>query len=272
MRVRFFNRITFAPEAGGGTGTEGENEGGSVDLSNPDIKAAIDAAVEAATSGLKTNRDSLKAEKLRLQKELDRFSGIDPDEVAKLIEDSKEKEEQDAKDKGEWDKILEARDSKHAKALDEVTSKLTARAERSERALQERIVNSELQAALIDVDVAKHFMGAVGSLLRNKIKVVEDDDAVFRAYVEVDGDEVPVSQFVKHWSDTDEGKHFVVAPENGGGGQNGEKSGNGGRKVANPFKRESLNLTEQGKILKSDPNKARRLMQEAGKDPSVYGL
>jgi hypothetical protein len=43
--------------------------------------------------------------------------------------------------------------------------------------------------------------------------------------------------------------------------------------VANPFADgKSFNVTEQGKLVRSDPNKARALIRAAGRDPSAYGL
>ncbi|MEC3613142.1 phage scaffolding protein [Bacillus velezensis] len=40
----------------------------------------------------------------------------------------------------------------------------------------------------------------------------------------------------------------------------------------NPFSQDHLNLTEQGHILKSDPEQARKLIIQAGGNPAIYGL
>ncbi|ASF27841.1 scaffolding protein [Bacillus amyloliquefaciens] len=40
----------------------------------------------------------------------------------------------------------------------------------------------------------------------------------------------------------------------------------------NPFSQDHLNLTEQGRILKSDPEQARKLIIQAGGNPAIYGL
>lgn len=40
----------------------------------------------------------------------------------------------------------------------------------------------------------------------------------------------------------------------------------------NPFKPDSLNLTKQGELVRNDPEKARRLIKAAGKDPANYNL
>ena len=40
----------------------------------------------------------------------------------------------------------------------------------------------------------------------------------------------------------------------------------------NPFKKDSLNLTKQGELVKKEPEKAKRLIKAAGKEPANYGL
>jgi len=40
----------------------------------------------------------------------------------------------------------------------------------------------------------------------------------------------------------------------------------------NPFSRDTLNLSEQGKIVQENPEQAKILIKQAGKDPANYGL
>lgn len=40
----------------------------------------------------------------------------------------------------------------------------------------------------------------------------------------------------------------------------------------NPFSQDHLNLTEQGQILSSDPEQAKKLIIQAGENPAIYGL
>lgn len=40
----------------------------------------------------------------------------------------------------------------------------------------------------------------------------------------------------------------------------------------NPFSQDHLNLTEQGNILRSDPEQAKKLIIQAGGNPAIYGL
>lgn len=48
-------------------------------------------------------------------------------------------------------------------------------------------------------------------------------------------------------------------------------TGDGGV-LSNPFAKDSLNVTEQGKLVRSDPNKARAMIRAAGLKPETYGL
>lgn len=48
-------------------------------------------------------------------------------------------------------------------------------------------------------------------------------------------------------------------------------TGDGGV-LSNPFAKETLNLTEQGQLVRSDPNKARALIRAAGLNPATYNL
>ena len=64
------------------------------------------------------------------------------------------------------------------------------------------------------------------------------------------------------WANTDEGKSFVGARGDSGGGAD---PGKGGPDTgANPWKRETLNLTEQARIDREDPQRAERLRKAAG--------
>lgn len=47
---------------------------------------------------------------------------------------------------------------------------------------------------------------------------------------------------------------------------------NAGGSLSNPFSEEHFNLTQQGKLIRSDPGKAAALIRAAGKKPADYGL
>lgn len=73
----------------------------------------------------------------------------------------------------------------------------------------------------------------------------------------------PLADFVGEWAKSDTGKAFVMSG-NSGGGANGSGNGGGGNDKPNPWKPGSFNLTEQGRLLKTDRAAAIRLAAEAG--------
>lgn len=61
---------------------------------------------------------------------------------------------------------------------------------------------------------------------------------------------------------TDEGKFFLLNNNSGGGAPGGKNAG--GSSTANPWKKETFNLSEQSKLTRDNPELAARLRSEAG--------
>lgn len=144
------------------------------------------------------------------------------------------------------------------------------RAEKAEGQLQSLVVDNALTNALTDVKIASPYVVAVKAMFRDKVKVTEGDDGAPVAMIEGEYGEQPVAAYLKEWSQTDQGKAFVAAPENGGGGA--RTTGNGGGKIKNPFKKKTedgkpnpnFSITEQGRLQREQPDVARRMAKEAG--------
>lgn len=98
-------------------------------------------------------------------------------------------------------------------------------AETEAAAAKNLVVDNSLTAELIAAGVKKEFMPAVKSLLASKVEQTIDGD---KRTATVAGK--PLSEFVKTWSLSDEGKSFVTAPANGGGNANGGKANEGAKK------------------------------------------
>jgi hypothetical protein len=80
------------------------------------------------------------------------------------------------------------------------------------------LVDNGLTEALVKANVASHFLPAVKAMLSSKVELKADGTN----RVAVVGDK-PLGEFIATWSQGDEGKHYVVAASNGGGGANGNK-------------------------------------------------
>lgn len=191
-----------------------------IDLNDADVKAAIKAEadklvaekIEAETGGLKAKNTELLDEVKTLKK---KFEGVDPDEFKRLKDAKRDKDDKDS-DPVQLRKRIE----------EEFTPKLTdaeKRAADAEAKLAENTIDSQLTAALAEAGVAKEFLRAVKADLGSSRKVEVTDNGVI-----VDGK--PVGDFVKAWAQTD-GKPFIAAPDNsGGGGKGGADGGATGKK------------------------------------------
>lgn len=132
----------------------------------------------------------------------------------------------------------------------------------SERGFNERLlVDNGLNAALLEAGVQNpaHLKGAAALIRGNKVEVlIEGENRVAK----IGGK--PLADFVKEWSQSDDGKAYVSAPGNGGGnapGSGGKRSG------VNPWAKETFNLTDQGKLLTENPTLAATYQAAAGATP-----
>ncbi len=159
------------------------------------------------------------------------------------------KEEDEARQKGEWTKIEEGY---KAKLSEKEGEGLLWKSKYFDREL-----DLGLTTALDEINVKPELRKAAMALLRTTAEI--DDDGKISL-----GDK-PLSEAIKEWAKSDEGKAFI-ANGNSGGGANGSGKGNQGGDT-NPWAKGTWNLTEQGKIYKADPNRARELAKAAGALP-----
>lgn len=208
-----------------------------------EIEARIAAAVEEATAGLKANNAALKAD---LRKAKANGKDVDPAELERL---------QTQVDDLQTQLTAANRDLKAANtAREKAETSLAAETAYTQRLLIDNGLAAELTAAGV-TNPAMH--KAAAALLRSeKIEISVDGDK----RVAKIGDKL-LGDHVKAWAASDEGKAFVAAPANGGGGANG---GNGKGGAVNPWAKESYNLTEQGQLYQTNPTQARAMAAEHG--------
>ena len=125
-----------------------------------------------------------------------------------------------------------------------------------ESELDDKEADAALDKALDEHRVKPEFRRAAKALLRSQIEVEVDEVDGRVAYM----NSLPVMDAVKAWSETEEGKAFVLDGNSGGGANGGSRKHNG----KNPWKADQLNLTEQDRIQSKDPALAGRLKAEAG--------
>lgn len=88
--------------------------------------------------------------------------------------------------------------------------------------LQNYLIENGLSEAMVKVGVRPEMMSAVKAMLKTQTKITSVDGN-YQALI----GEKPLSEAIAEWAASDEGKHFVAAPANSGGGATGG-NGNGG--------------------------------------------
>jgi hypothetical protein len=177
----------------------------SIDLNAPEVQEAIKTAVKEATEGLVRKRDELLAE----LKEARKGKAIDPEELEKR------------------DQRIEELEAK-LKEAEKTVKKATADAEAAKKALadeagfsQRLLVDNGLNEALAKAGVTNPVhLKAARAMLAGQVQVVAEGD---QRVVKI-GDK-PAADFIAEWAKGDEGKFFVSAAQNSGGGATGSGGG-----------------------------------------------
>ncbi|KAF1711068.1 hypothetical protein CSC70_03835 [Pseudoxanthomonas kalamensis DSM 18571] len=195
-----------------------------VDLTAPEVQAAIDAAVQKATAPLLAKRDELLGEVKKLRKQTE----IDPADLEKV-----ESERDDLKAKlADATKAL----SKATKAAEDATKQ----AAETDAAYRKSLADTALTEALTKAGVTNPVhLKAVKALLGGAVSVADDNGTqVVKA-----GDKA-LGDFITEWAGTDEGKHFVINGASGGGAP-GSQGGGGGEQL----KRSSMSHVQKAEYV-----------------------
>lgn len=201
----------------------------TIDLNSPEVKAAIQNAVDSAVSPLIAKRDEL----LNEVKSLRKGKQIAPEDVDKL------------------EAQIETLQSDLSKANSELkTAKKTA--DDATKALQSE--SGFTQKLLVDNGLTAAFMKA-GVTDQDYIDLLKSKHGAL-AKVVVDGDtrkvmfgDKDMDTYLTEWKATDSAKKFIAAPNNSGGGANGGQQG----ATNKAFK--DMGSDERTALFRSDPQK-----------------
>lgn len=197
------------------------------DPNDPADKAALAAAVEEATAPLLAKNRELLGE-VKTLKVKAKGAEIDPGEHAEL-----QQQVQDLTEKlGKAEKASKSEIEKLTKSLNE-----------KDGALNKHLVDAGLTAALVKAGVQAPMMDAVKALLQGKTSI-KAENGVYEALI----DGKPLAEAVTTWAQSDQGKHFVTAPQNSGGGS----QGGGGKGAAKTMTRAEFDQ----KTAAADPSLA----------------
>ena len=167
---------------------------------SPEVQALIDSAVEEATTALVAKNQQLLSEKKKLQKTAE----IDPQMVTDL-EAQVEKLQADLATTSK-----EVKDK--TKALEQASKLLQSESSFTHKLL----IDNGLTDELVKAGVSKHYLNAAKSLFASKAQIVADGDS----RVAKIGDKA-LADAISEWVGSEEGKHFISAPANSGGGSQG---------------------------------------------------
>ena len=229
------------------------------DFTQDQLDAAVTKAVEKATGKLATDLEKVNGKNTDLIDELKKarkrtkaFEGFDADEVKTALANAKRGEQKALEDKGEYEKALTLANENHAKEIKTLTEQLgTATA--GEKSLR---VQTALNTGMDEIKVPAHFKAAVRALMQKDISIIDQDGSP----VAVVGDK-SVTDHLKAWAETDDGKNFVGDGGQGGGGAGGGNRGGGAK---NPWAKDTRNLSQQGIMERDNPTQAAQLKREAG--------
>lgn len=182
-----------------------------IDLSSPEVIAAIEAAVEKATGPLLAKRDELLGEVKKLRK----GQQLDPADLER-VESERDEARAALSDANKAAKAA-------TKAADEAVKKLAD----AEGYTTKLLVDNGLADALAKAGVTNPVhQKAVKAMLASQVSVVADGDV----RVPKVGDKA-LADFITEWAGSDEGKHFVTAPDAQGMGSKDSKGGGAAKSV-----------------------------------------
>lgn len=199
----------------------------------PEVQAAIDAAVDAATAGLKTKNAELISEVRTLKG------------AKKEAEEAAEAASQEAAEKsGDIEAIKRELTKAHEKALAAITSERDA----ANAQLKTLLIDNAISKALVDGNVPAHFHDPLSAMFRANAEL--KDGQAMR------GDEALLDS-ITGFLGSDLGKHYVLAPQNSGAGATGSTATGSGEwsnapKTADDFHR-------FGVLANTDPARANAL-------------
>lgn len=187
-----------------------------IDTDTAEGKAKLQELIDAETKGLRDKKDELLGD---LKKTKDSVKDLQAqfDE----LKAEKDKAETEAANKsGDVERIKADLQKQHKKELD----KLTAERDAAVGTTNSLLIDGGLSEALAKSGVAPQHMDAVKALIKLNHKpevAIVDGKAVARV-----GD-ASLTDFVSTWAQGDQGKHYIAAKDNGGGGASGSNGGSG---------------------------------------------
>ena len=216
------------------------------------------------TTGLKTALQKERAEREKYAKLAKSWesTGKTPEEITSLLAEHQTIEADKAMKAGEFEKLKVQLLDSHKKELakkDEETSKMKTTLERY-------LVDASATTAIAEL---KGVPQLLLPHVKNAVRVIENDgeyivqvvDATGTPRINNKGECLSIKELVEEMRQSEIFGRAFEATGTTGSGSTGAKTNMA--PIKNPWKKETFNLTEQGRIFKENPELAQRLKKEA---------
>lgn len=206
--------------------------------------------LEEATAGLKQKNKELLAELKTTQESMAKYTGVDIDALKAANDELAQLKQKKLEDEGEYKKLYSEQQAQHKSLLADKENAISELKKSLAQTKKESAVN--LGLAGLPLVEGEGISEAAAALLIPKVAINDENEALI-------GDK-PVHEYIRtDWAASAVGKTFLRSGNTGGGG-----NGAGGNKLdaASKFfdpKSGDFNLTEQGKLARTDPERYKEL-------------
>jgi hypothetical protein len=248
-------------------------------IEDEEQRKAIAEAISKDRAGLESNKqqvlDELKQERNSRKKLEETVTGLQsafgertPEDVKAMMERLENDEMTRLAAEGKTDEIIkkhrekwDAERKSSESALQQQLDELGQQKQTLEQQLTKELIDNRAMAAASKAGAIPESLDVVKMLAQSQWKL-EDGEPVLR---NKDGEIVTGKKgaitFDEWASEQLHESHPYLFPQPKGSGAPGNNGAKGAQ--ANPWKKDSFNLTEQGRIAREDPSKAERLKAEA---------
>ncbi|AWJ93838.1 hypothetical protein Sp245p_28885 (plasmid) [Azospirillum baldaniorum] len=235
----------------------------TIDFNDPEVKALLDQKILEANKAIEEKRNELLHENKSLK---EKFKDIDLDEYVRLRQEAAEAQERLRQ--AEEEKLKKSGDFEAIKKRlqDDFQAQVKVKDERIAtlyRNLEQKLVDAELTAA---ISAEKGIPQILLPLLKNRVKVTEVEGQFITEVIGEDGQRMygqdgkpaGLGDLVKSFKANEIYGRCFESPMAGGSGSRTVSTGalDG---IKNPWSKENWNVTEQFRLMKSNPEQASAL-------------
>jgi len=212
----------------GGDAGDGQGGGGQIDLNNPTIQSAIQAAVSEATTGLKNKNDELLGKLNKSNDALKAFDGLDAAKIKNMLDSMDQNEEAKLISEGKFEEVIQKRMDKitaqhedTVSGLNENLSSITGERDHYRGLYENQTIGNEVKTAALKAGVLPEALDDVNRRAMDIFSLDADGNIEARegkksdgSLLQIDGHLLTVERFVD--SLKKDAPYYFPASESGG--------------------------------------------------------